>query len=246
MFKQPGKTPAVSEIQKHVSGTYFAVRLGLGLIAIAFPVVLVAVGKYYVGPELQDSISAYYHYEVNGRSMRDVFVGTLFALGALLCLYRGFTPLENRLLNLAGFLAVCVAIFPMAWPSGGGGARFSIHGASAVGAFVCLACVAWFTASNTLSLVTDPTKRARYKRGYQLLAFAMTLAPVAAYVLSVVFGARTLIAEALGLWIFSAYWFVKSFEIHETRADVHALQATLERVGTIDLPLPAALDATDN
>jgi hypothetical protein len=48
--------------------------------------------------------------------MRDWFVGALFAIAACLYLYKGFTPKENRLLNLAAVFAVGVAIFPMNWP----------------------------------------------------------------------------------------------------------------------------------
>lgn len=40
------------------------------------------------------------------------FVGALFAVGALLIVYRGRTDAEDRLLNFAGFLALVVAFVP--------------------------------------------------------------------------------------------------------------------------------------
>ena len=230
MFKVTTPSPEVGPLQKHLNATYYTLRWGLGLIAIAFPVVLVAGGALYIGTSLQGSMSAYYHAEMDGRSMRDWFVGTLFALGALLYLYKGFSKPENVLLNVAGFFAVCVAIFPMEWPSGSGGAILSFHGASAIGVFVCLALVAWFTAADTLKLV-DESRRQRYARRYKILAGLMVASPVIAYVISVILqrrGALVLVAEVLGIWFFAAYWLLKSREMRETQADVLGLQGSLE------------------
>src|SRR5688572_6066749 len=83
----PPKPPS---IQKHVLGTYFTLRLGLGVLAVAFPLVLVIGGKLWADLDLQDSMSRYYHATRSGRSMRDWFVGILFAMGAVLYLYKGF------------------------------------------------------------------------------------------------------------------------------------------------------------
>lgn len=229
MFKVTTPSPEVGPLQKHLNATYYTLRWGLGLIAIAFPVVLVAGGALYIGTSLQDSMSAYYHAEMGGRSMRDWFVGILFALGALLYLYKGFSKPENVLLNVAGILAVCVAIFPMEWPSGNSGAAFSIHGASAIGVFVCLALVAWFTAADTLELVAE-SRRQWYARLYKFLAVLMLASPGVAYILSVVLerrGALVFFAEALGIWIFAAYWLLKIREMRETQADVHGLRGAL-------------------
>jgi hypothetical protein len=60
-------------------------------------------------------MSAYYH--SGGGAMRDEFVGILFAVGAFLCLYKGFTTFEYAL-NLAGAFVIGVAAFPMEWNCG--------------------------------------------------------------------------------------------------------------------------------
>jgi hypothetical protein len=46
--------------------------------------------------------------------MRSWFVGALFVVGAFLIFYKGFTVPEDVSLNIAGFSALGVAIFPMA------------------------------------------------------------------------------------------------------------------------------------
>ncbi len=164
-------------------------------------------------------MSAYYHAEHAGSSMRNWFVGTLVALGALLHIYKGFTPKENFLLDAAGLLAVGVAIFPMDPPSANGGALFSFHGVVAFLAFGCLAWVALFTASNTLKLM-DESRRQWYGSRYKTLGILMVASPAVAYFLNVFFrlGLTVLIAEALCLWVFAAYWFLKGHEMHELDA----------------------------
>jgi hypothetical protein len=53
------------------------------------------------------SISAYYF-----TPSRTVFVGSLFALGAALVVYKGHSPAEDILLNFSGFMAFVVAMVP--------------------------------------------------------------------------------------------------------------------------------------
>jgi hypothetical protein len=91
------------DITKHILATYFNLRIGMGLIGLAFPLLLVGGSQ-----TILDSLSAYYH-----TGMRDIFVGGLMATGAALYLYKGFSNGENRALNLAGLLALAVAIFPV-------------------------------------------------------------------------------------------------------------------------------------
>src|SRR5215468_3157099 len=100
-----------NSLDKHILATYFTLRIGVAVIAIAFPLILGIVGKLYAGLPLQHSMSAYYHAINDGKSLRDVFVGILFAVGAFLYLYKGFSGKENIALNIAGILAVGIAIF---------------------------------------------------------------------------------------------------------------------------------------
>ena len=113
--------------------TYKMLRLGLAVLAFAFPPLLYGGGRLLASLPLAGSMSAYYHYHridtpppekgtLNQGAadnnapdqgvMRNVFVGILFAVGGLLFAYQGFSQLEDYALNLAGILAWGVALFP--------------------------------------------------------------------------------------------------------------------------------------
>ena len=92
----------------HIVATYFYLRVGMAVLALVFPLLLWLYGDFFLSIPIQGSMSAYYHTE-----MRDAFVGILCAIGAFLFLYKGFTKLEDWLLNAAGLFAVLVAFFPM-------------------------------------------------------------------------------------------------------------------------------------
>lgn len=88
--------------------SFWTLRKALGYLAIAMPIV-VRVGAYaFEGIPSSDSISAYYY-----TSMRDVFVGTLFAIGVFLFFYRGQDPVDDVLTNVAGAAAVGIGLLPM-------------------------------------------------------------------------------------------------------------------------------------
>src|SRR5690349_662973 len=105
----PAPTP-INEQNGFIVSTYFSLRVGLTLVALLLPAVLYLWGTIH-GVPLQYSMSAYYHADAAGLSCpgghgaaRDLFVGGLFAVGALLYAYRGVTTLENWTLNVAGLL----------------------------------------------------------------------------------------------------------------------------------------------
>ena len=91
----------------HVSNTYFTLRLCMGMSALAFPVVLSLGGWIVFDLAYQPSLSDYYYTRLG-----DVFVGMLIAIGASLTVYAGYSRQEDWLLNLAGVLAVVVALVP--------------------------------------------------------------------------------------------------------------------------------------
>ncbi len=93
------------------------------LLALLTPVIIIGWGFWW-GDTLQTSLSAYYfgfqpkvdtNWAYSNYPTRVFFVGILFALGFSLWAYKGFSRLENILLNIAGLCAILVAIFPM-WP----------------------------------------------------------------------------------------------------------------------------------
>lgn len=107
-------------------------------------------------------MSAYYH-----SPMRDIFVGAICAVGVFLYLYKGYSNKENIALNTAGISAILVALFPMQWECGTECRPVTALGVFAVLFFLSIFYVCWFRATDTLPLVTDPSRRSYYQRIYR-------------------------------------------------------------------------------
>ncbi|QEG41142.1 hypothetical protein [Roseimaritima ulvae] len=88
--------------------SYLSIRRGIGLIGILLPILLAPVGWLLFDIQFQDNLSSYYHTD-----MRDVFVGSLCAIGIFLFCYRGYDSIENWTANLGCFSALGVALFPL-------------------------------------------------------------------------------------------------------------------------------------
>lgn len=216
------KTVTMADIQRHVYGTYFYLRVGMGVIATAFPIWLYVWGTAY-GIPLADSMSAYYWEAIEANSpVRVWFVGGLFAIGACLFLYQGFTKGENYALNLSGLLAVGVAYFPMEWNCTSNCSKWSMHGICAVSLFIMLAYVTWVRSKDTLSFLKDSDLQSKYAKAYNAISIVMLTAPISAAVLLVIFqqkGAYVFFLEAAGIWAFAAFWFAKTAELHHSNLD---------------------------
>lgn len=243
---------ADNPLEKHILGTYFSLRYGLAAIALAFPILLWAGGHLYAQVGLQNSMSAYYYACTDGRSVRTLFCGTLFAVAVSLYAYKGYRKAEDVALNLAGVLALGVAEFPMDWTTktsgiadeqkvraclegiapvvSGTSLHAYLHGFCAISFYICIAFVCLFCASTTLPLIGDPKKERCYRRTYHTIGAAMLASPAAAFLLTQIlerYDMVTFLAEALGIYAFSLYWLVKSHEIRQTNADFEAIQGRL-------------------
>ena len=87
--------------------SYLGLRKAVGIIGLLLPLVL-ALGKLVIdGPGLQTSISAYYY-----THLRNVFVGSLCAIGVFLMSYRGYDRRDEIAGKLACVFAVTAALFP--------------------------------------------------------------------------------------------------------------------------------------
>jgi hypothetical protein len=87
--------------------SYLSLRKAVGIIGFALPFVL-AFGKFLLqGPGLQSSISAYYYTD-----MRNVFEGSLCAIGVFLLSCRGYDRRDEIAGRLACAFAVGVALLP--------------------------------------------------------------------------------------------------------------------------------------
>lgn len=217
--------------REHILQTYFTLRASMGVTALAFPVVLALGGWAVFALPYQASLSDYYY-----TPLGDVFVGMLIAIGASLTVYRGYSPREDWILNLAGILAVGVALIPpervfeTVEAAAGldaltrGGPLFSssfLHGACALSFFAAIGWVCIFHAKDTLELIPVPIVVRRYKQLYRLIGSLMIAAPVGAGVLSAVIDSGRMLfwAEAFAVWVFAAYWLTKTYELRRSRGD---------------------------
>lgn len=240
-MKKPAEALA-STLQEHMIGTYLNLRVGIGIIGAALPAVLWLGGWLLDHEALRSSMSAYYY----SPTMRDKFVGALVAIGVFLYLYKGFSTRENWALNLAGALAVGVALVPTSPPQDAlthsAGAAVTAHGIFGVLFFLCIAYVCVFRASDTLSLFKDPREARGFATAYRSLGLGMFVSPFVAVVLSFFLEpgahARTFqfFAEALSVWIFATYWLLKSAELKATGAERVALEGKLQARSSPEVP----------
>lgn len=202
------------DIQVHETHalSYMTLRRTIGLTAIALPLVLV-VGKWLVdGPGVARSISAYYY-----TGMRDVMVGSLCAIALFLYSYKGYERRDDWAGNIAGALALAVALVPTAPPGAVTPLQStlgSLHSLSAGGFFLTLAYFSYvlFTKGSA-----DPTPqkiwRNRIYRGCGLIIILCAAGlglvhrlPDSSFVHQ---QHATFWLEALGIWAFGWSWFTK-------------------------------------
>lgn len=246
------------ELQAHIYSAYNSQRWGMAFISFVFPLLLIYIGWFWYKMPIQNSLSAYYYAKAPGQGplrsllanidifpikyllsfltqldgeapMRSWFVGTLFVIGILLILYKGFSPQENIGLNVAGLSALMVAIFPMEWNCGDNCHWITIHGIFAIVTFLCITIVALTSSKQTLRFLPDERQK-KYDKWYTRTSIAMVTFPVVAYVITQLINDNTvfiLIAECLGIWSFAAYWLIKSKELKESQAEMLALEKKL-------------------
>lgn len=88
--------------------SYIGIRRAIGVSGLMLPVLLGPGGWLVLDLPIQDNMSSYYH-----TPLRDVFVGTLCAIGVFLFCYRGHDRIENWTANLGCLFALGVALFPL-------------------------------------------------------------------------------------------------------------------------------------
>jgi hypothetical protein len=100
-------SPATASQQDTLVHSYLFLRRAIGLVGMALPVVLI-IGKLLAdGGGLLSSISGYYYSD-----MRDVYVGSMCAIGVFLLSYRGYGPTDDVAGNIAAVAAIGAALFP--------------------------------------------------------------------------------------------------------------------------------------
>src|SRR5260221_2566290 len=128
---------ATPNTQHSLALGYLGLRRMIGLIGILLPIVLIVGRMLFESPGIKDSISVYY-YSV----MRDVFVGSLWAIAVFLFSYR-YDSWDDFLGDVACVAATGVAIFPTA-PDKATGQQIAIGWAHGVFAACFLLALATF------------------------------------------------------------------------------------------------------
>jgi hypothetical protein len=182
--------------------SYLYLSLGIGLIAIALPVLLMIAG----GDRPHDSISSFYH-DTTG-SARDILVGSLCAVGVFLFLFHGLSKLENWLLNVAGVAIIAVALIPSPGSTGSGSPW--PHRGAAIVFFVLIGIVAIFLSKGRIKNIRSERKKRWFTAAYNSAGAAMVVLPV--FVAALQGTNWVFLTEWAGIWAFSAYWILKTIE----------------------------------
>ncbi|WP_341366812.1 hypothetical protein [Yoonia sp. BS5-3] len=213
--------------------SYHRVRTALGLLGMALPLVLI-IGGLMDYRRIEPSISDFYH-----TTYRDIFVGTLCAIGVFLICYRGYGRVEADYIDddwlgtIAGISAFGVALFPNESPTAqiatmtqnlvGIGASPLFHYSSALIFFTCLAvfCLSKFARS------AKPHRRKIYLLcGWTIVLSLIGIAGASAIKILGDGAAQVFVVqyglvfwfEAIGIWAFGLSWLVKG------RADIAILK----------------------
>ncbi|SCG40675.1 hypothetical protein [Micromonospora coxensis] len=187
-------------------------RLGVGVVGIALPFVLTGGHALVVGrPILLDSVSGAYH-----TAMRDVFVGSMCAIGVFLICYR-YRRLDDLLSSVAGALSIAVALLPTApgSPTDAQTLVGRLHQVCAAALFLILAgfCLLLFTRTDPTGAPT-PEKLIRnrvYRVCGWLIVAAIVVAVASTFLPDAVRDAVKPVfwCETVAVLAFGAAWLVK-------------------------------------
>ena len=86
--------------------SYLLMRMLIGVIAVLLPFALI-LANWIIGHGIQSSVSGYYY-----TPMRNIFVGSLCAIGVFLVSYDGYDLADRTITDVAGLCAICIACFP--------------------------------------------------------------------------------------------------------------------------------------
>lgn len=180
-------------------------RLFVGLIALLLPLVV-----DLVAAEELTSISASYH-----TGARDVFVGLLFVIAALMLAYNGHTFRESAASKTAAAATICIALFPAAAPMEKAGWEAMVHNACALILFCILAYFCFGPFRRRTRGFTG--MRGRRARIYALCGWVIVSAMLGLGAAELLLPASTVSAyemtywaEFVALWAFGIAWITAS------------------------------------
>ncbi len=194
-----------SESDQNILFDYRALRLLLGSIMFALPLLVI-----WISSTPLPSISASYYTEA-----RDVFVGSLFIVAALLAAYNGRTIHEEVISNIGAVAAICVALSPTSCDGCPNDTKAIVHYAAAVVLFSVTVyfCFVPFQRKKPDELAKRSIRKIIYWVCGSLIIVSMVSIGAAEFALSEVTMkslAVTFWGEFLALWAFGVAWIVAS------------------------------------
>ncbi|WP_426566515.1 DUF998 domain-containing protein [Angustibacter sp. McL0619] len=157
--------------------SYLGVRLSVGVLGAALPVLLFVSRFFFGDHRLPPSISAFYY-----TPMRNVLVGTLCAQGVFLFSYR-YARRDNWLSTLAAILVVIVALSPTAAPGAPDTFWTIAHGVAAGGFYLVLAYFSYFLFTRSDAPVEPGSPKALRNSIYRVCGVLVVLAMAVALAL---------------------------------------------------------------
>ena len=201
---------------RYLEQSYIRQRQGMSVLAGAFPFIFLASSFVLRHVDFQPSLSAYYW---THDMERNLFVGVLWAIGVFLVLYKGYTKLEDWILNVAGICAAGIALFPT--PHGEEGTW--LHYVFAGLFFACIFYVCIFMSEKSLEEMPDKARAERFRVAYRWCASVMIVSVAVAlagklllrheYFSAILEHGGIFVFEATGVWSFAAFWYIKTREL---------------------------------
>jgi hypothetical protein len=153
--------------------SYLALRKIIGYLGLLLPFVLFLGALKLSQTTMQDSVSAYYY-----TYMRDVFVGTLWAIGFFLFSYRGYDYIDDLVTDAAGIFAIGISLFPTT-PEGPVSSvaqtTGNVHFTFAALFFLILSCISLFLFTKTDPMKPRSTRKPKRNVIYRICGVIMLL-----------------------------------------------------------------------
>lgn len=210
------------DTQDYLHWTYRQLRLAAAVALIVGTVAIVLIGwlRYEI---ILPTLSHYYFSEDPPALIRTLFTGMLIFVGGVMICYRGFDDRDNRVMNVAGSLAMAVAFCPKRCDG------FDIkcvdlklsvlHMPAAIILFVFAAYAVWYCGGTSLAARLNEEEKTKLKRwkvaaligmGSGILVYLPHLFGIAPLPLTF-----ALIVEMTGFFGFSLFWIGMTYVIYQ-------------------------------
>lgn len=197
-------------MDKKIILSYLTMRKVIGILAIAFPFILIIGGMFNNLP-IQDSLSAYYW-----TNAMIAFTGMLITFGIFLLAYNGYDKKDEIITTIAGVAMLMVAIFPMIGPNNM--YLFAFLSTTVVGLIHYIAATITFSALGIMSFFQFTKSGeheitvAKGKRNivYRVCGITIGVAIITMAITNFFFTVSSIFwLESIIVWAFGVSWLVK-------------------------------------